>query len=65
MTFKAEVECDGMDCCRSKVLNSEDPSSAEIEFYELEESGWLIDKSGFDYCPNCAPLVKAEMETNE
>ncbi len=65
MTFKAEVECDGLDCIRSKVLKSEEPSAAEIEFYELEESGWLIGAEGYDYCPNCAALVKEEMESEK
>ncbi len=65
MTFKAEVQCDGLDCIRSKCLNSEEPSSAEIEFYELEESGWLIDAEGNDFCPNCAALIKEEMENEE
>ncbi|QUN06460.1 hypothetical protein KDN34_03075 [Shewanella yunxiaonensis] len=62
MSFEAKVKCDGFNCGREKELNSQDPSSSEIEYYALGDAGWLIDENGFDYCPKCAPIVKAERE---
>ncbi len=63
MSFKSEVECDGGDCFQTVELSSCNPSQAETEYYNLEAKGWLIEfNDDYDYCPKCAPIVKAEME---
>lgn len=65
MAFEAKVKCDGLGCWCEVDLDSSDPSDAETEYYELEQQGWLVSGNGGDYCPKCAPIVKAEMEQEE
>ncbi|MEO3738567.1 hypothetical protein [Shewanella baltica] len=62
MAFEAKVKCDGNGCWREVELDSGDPSDSQNEYCALEQQGWLISGSGGDYCPKCAPIVKAEME---
>lgn len=62
MAFEAKVMCDAYDCNHKIYLESSYAEDAENNYHDLTEKGWLIDVGGFDYCPKCAPIVKAEME---
>lgn len=63
MTVKVTIECDAA-CSHEEEINVYHPADAETKYYELEGKGWLIDlnQEGYDYCPKCAPIVKAELE---
>lgn len=63
MSFKSEVTCDGNRCYSTFELDTNDPAQAEIEYYALQDRGWLIAfNDDSDYCPKCKPIVLAEME---
>ncbi|MEJ6520612.1 hypothetical protein PQI64_12715 [Shewanella bicestrii] len=64
MGFEAKVKCDANGCCREIHL-SDNPFVTEQEYYDLEKKGWLINVEDCDYCPKCAPIVKAELEQEE
>ena len=65
MTFKAKVKCDSRHCEAEINLEGHDVSTAETQFYDLEEQGWSIDEDGVDLCPDCNPNFDSERERYE
>jgi|GEM_PF-4516791 len=62
MAFEGKVMCDANDCNHEIYLDSSYAEDAENNYHNLTLAGWLIDFEDGDYCPKCAPIVKAEME---
>lgn len=55
MGIEAKVKCDSRHCEAEVNLMAHDFSTAETQFYDLEEQGWSIDQDGVDLCPECNP----------
>ena len=63
MSIQATVSCDDFCCPREIELDATHSSDVKSRHYNLEKRGWFIDhENGFDYCPQCAPVVRKEME---
>lgn len=60
MAIEAKVKCDTADCEAEVCLKAHDFSTAETQFYDLEEQGWSIDQDGVDLCPECNPEFDAD-----